>query len=52
MNYIEFIIIGIVVLMSVGYGIYYIFSFFRFKNRNNPCRGCPYTDVCNKKRVV
>lgn len=49
MHYIEFIILGIIILASVSYGVYYIYKFFSAKN-DNPCHGCPYADVCSKPR--
>lgn len=39
------VLIIIIILLIVGLVVYFSF----IKNKDNPCKGCPYAKNCNKK---
>ena len=47
MNFIEFIILGLIVVTCLFYVVGYIIKPFRKKNKNF-CSGCPYINDCKK----
>ncbi len=49
MNIIEYIILGIIILICLFYIIYYITKFFRIENKNNICSRCSHFNSCYKK---
>ena len=49
MNFIEYIILGIIILVCLFYVIYYITKFFKIENKNDVCDGCPCSGICHKK---